>query len=125
MCELCDEITDRGDITGHAPFHEDLVKEGEDTFLCCLRPSGHKGPHLVKRYEEFGGKYILFALDYCVDGECYACESEDPSDSCMMYREASSAEEVSRLISDPEFVPDDGWNQDPNCFIECIQKQGK
>ncbi len=61
-------------------------------WLQCLRPAGHKGPHLIQRSS---GEYIAWQYDeQCV---CQDCLSEDDHDHCIRY-DLMDSEEAKILI---------------------------
>ena len=70
----------------------DLFISGSDEYVegfCeCLRPYGHKGPHLIQRE---GGGYVMWETDLSCN--CETCrESDDASDWCSAHRPASARE---------------------------------
>ncbi len=94
--ETCDWIISRFDIIGIDQF---TAQRGEWGSGDCLRPKGHKGPHLIKRIDRIGGQYVVWEQDCCKPGTCDDCDGEDPADYCLAYGEVK--EEIAlRLIAD-------------------------
>ncbi len=57
--------------------------EGE-TYRECLRPTGHSGPHLIRREDD---TFIAYETDWLCD--CAGCQSDDPCNWCEIYWEVS------------------------------------
>lgn len=93
MGEKCNHLISRPDIVGIDEFS---AGENEETFLECLRPSDHVGPHLVKRTDRIGGQFIIWEDDPCDFGTCTYCDREDPEDNCLIFMEVSK-EDADRL----------------------------
>jgi hypothetical protein len=92
MCEKCDVLQTSPDITGSF----------ERSFLECLRPFNHSGPHLVRRSQQLDGEYVLWETLLCRGDDyfnCPGCQSDDPEDHCVEYRFISSLEARRYLLN--------------------------
>ena len=93
----CDILVNRPDILG---YHVDNIPSGASSWLECLRSQGHNGPHLGKC---FSGAHVAWEKDLCLPGTCSDCDSEDPTDDCLVYGEVHSALELQKYLHDKDY----------------------
>jgi hypothetical protein len=48
--------------------------------LGCLRPEGHRGPHLIQLHDR---SYVAYETDLLCD--CYGCRSDNPDEWCEIF----------------------------------------
>ena len=114
--EKCLHSVGRFDIVGY-DIHS--IPPGENLFRECLRPKDHQGPHLIRRPD---WTYVVWEKDPCRYGTCEACDCDDPTMTCAVYAELTSAVELQKFLEDASFVGNNsGFNEKGRVKIDRIK----